>query len=303
MKKAIVLSVCALAFAARAYAGVCIPPVVVDGNLDATYGPSVSTQTTQTQFGDNGLGQQDYANGSELDGAYGVVYCSTLYLFIAGNLESNFNKLEIFFDTQAGGQNQLRGDNANVDFNGLNRMGADPTGPGLKFDPGFEADYYLTCGGGGGPYNLYCNYATLPTGGAGSGNYLGAASAGNGTLSGGTNPDGIQMTIINSNTGGVSGGCSASSGAGVLNGIEVAIPLSALGNPTGCFTVCAFVNGGGHDYVSNQVLGPLVPGTCNLGEPRVVDFGQQPGNQYFSICPQTTPAKAATWGTLRRSYR
>lgn len=304
MKKAIVLSLCALAFAAQSHAGVlCATPIVVDGSLDAGYGPSWSTQTTQTNFGDSNIGQFEYANGSELDRAYGVVVCNTLYLFLAGNLESNFNKLEIFFDTQAGGQGKLRGDNVNVDFNGLNRMGDDGSGNGLIFDSGFEADYWVSTTCGGGPFAMYSNYATLPTGGSGAGYYLGSSVAGNGSLSGGTNPDGIEVTLVNSNSAGVSGGCSVASGTGVTTGIEVSIPLSAIGNPSGCFKVCAFINGGGHDYVSNQVLGPLNPGVCNLGEPRTVDFNQLLGIQNFAICPQITPAKAATWGTLRRSYR
>ena len=44
------------------------------------------------------------------------------------------------------GQNQLRGDNCDSDYNGVNRMGAGGNGtanagPGLKFDAGFTADY------------------------------------------------------------------------------------------------------------------------------------------------------------------
>jgi hypothetical protein len=87
-----------------------------------------------------------------------------------------------------------------------------------------------------------------------------------------------------------------------MTGIELEIPLSALGNTTDCIKVCAFVNGSGHDFVSNQVLGPL-GGACNLGEPRNVDFNQFPGAQFFTVCDNPTPAASATWGSLKARYR
>ena len=48
-----------------------------------------------------------------------------------------FNKLDIFIDAIDGGQLKLRGDNPNVDFNGLNRMGDDGSNNGLRFDDEF----------------------------------------------------------------------------------------------------------------------------------------------------------------------
>jgi hypothetical protein len=105
----------------------------------------LSSRTRRPASGTATSGQVDYANGSELDAAYAYVDMNNqiLYLFLSGNLESNFNKLEIFFDTVAGGQNRLRGDNSGVDFGGLNRMGDDGSGNGLTFDQGFEADYWI----------------------------------------------------------------------------------------------------------------------------------------------------------------
>src|SRR5438046_3202333 len=86
--------------------------ITIDGSVEPAYGSPRSTQTTQTQFGDNNLGQVAFANGSELDEAYVAFDQTTMYLFLYGNLESNYNKLEIFFDSVPGGQNRLRGDNA-----------------------------------------------------------------------------------------------------------------------------------------------------------------------------------------------
>ncbi|GIV08374.1 MAG: hypothetical protein KatS3mg019_0465 [Fimbriimonadales bacterium] len=259
----------------------------IDGTRDALYGTPIVVQDTPTGFGDNNLGQVDYANGSELDAAYAYVDTtnSILYLFLAGNLESNFNKLEIFFDTVAGGQNRLRGDNSGVDFGGLNRMGDDGSGNGLTFDAGFEADYWIGVTGGGGPYALYANWAELLTSGGGPGDYLGTTgAASDGTLSGGNNPNGIRITINNSNTGGVTGSAADPAAASaVFTGVELAIPFAAIGiTGTPTIKISAFINGSGHDFLSNQVLGG-VGGLGNLGEPRNVNFANIAGDQYFTV--------------------
>ncbi|CUU37085.1 MAG: PEP-CTERM sorting domain-containing protein [Armatimonadetes bacterium] len=258
----------------------------IDGTRDAIYGSPIVVQDTPTGFGDSNLGQVDYANGSELDAAYAYVDMTgqTLYLFLAGNLESNFNKLEIFFDTVAGGQNRLRGDNSGVDFGGLNRMGDDGTGNGLTFDSGFEADYWIGITGGGSPYALYANWAQLLTGGGGPGHYLGTTSAASdGTLTGGTDL-GIRVTINNSNTGGVTSSVADPIAAtAVTTGVELAIPFSAIGiSGATVIKISAFINGSGHDYLSNQVLGG-VGGLGNLGEPRNVNFANIAGDQFFTV--------------------
>ncbi|MCS6949103.1 MAG: dockerin type I domain-containing protein [bacterium] len=256
---------------------------VIDGSWDPVY-QVLAVQDTQTGFGDSNLGLVDYANGSELDVAYGVIKDGVLYLLLAGNLESNFNKLEIFFDTRPGGQNRLRGDNPDVDFGGLNRMGDDGSGNGLTFDPDFAADFWIGVTGGGAPYRLYANYAEL--GNPGVGLYLGNTGAvSDGVLVDGNNPFGIRVTINNSNVAGVTGGTGVGNGAGVLTGVELAIPLSAIGNPSGPFKVCVFINGLFHDFLSNQVLAGI-GGGGNLGEPRQVNFGSIPGNQYFVVQPE-----------------
>lgn len=260
----------------------------IDGTRDALYGAPLVVQDTPTGFGDSNLGQVGYANGSELNAAYAYVdmVSSTLYLILTGNLESNFNKLELFFDTMAGGQNRLRGDNSNVDFGGLNRMGDNGSGNGLTFDADFAADYWIGVTGGGSPYALYANWAELLTLGGGAGYYLGTTgAASDGILTGGYNPYGIRVTINNSNTGGVtSSAADPVAAAAVSTGIELAIPFAAIGitPSTTVINISAFINGGGHDFVSNQVLGGI-GGLGNLGEPRNVNFGNINGNQYFTV--------------------
>ncbi|MFM9180880.1 MAG: hypothetical protein ACKOV8_06525 [Phycisphaerales bacterium] len=283
------IATAALSAATAAFAGV----IVIDGTAEALYGTAKEVQTIQTQFGNATLGQTGYCNGSELDGAYAVVEDGFLYLTIAGNFESNYNSLELFIDCKAGGQNRLRGDNADVDFNGLNRMGDNGTGNGLTFDTGFEADYYISfrCGVGtiGGLPALvqYMNYADLPTLGLGTGGFAGPGS-------GPTIPvvaaNGIEFTVNNINVAGVtSGPGGASSGAGVVTGAEFKIPLSLIGYVSGDLRVCAFINGGGHGYLSNQVLGGCPVDTQNLGEPRAVNFSTILDEQFIVVVGGGTP--------------
>lgn len=291
--------------------------VPVDGTLDPSYGPPLSTQTTQTSLYDGSqcVSQPDqvtFSTGSELDAAYAYTEGGVLHLFFAGNMASCYfgeityiqHYLEIFIDSKPGGQNPLRSDNSSVGYrpNALNRIA------GLTFDSDFTPDYWLDCTVWWEVPPLYAYFSELDPGGGGPGYFLGQAAAGGpGTLSGGTNPDGIQVSINDSNVGGVTAGCGAASGAGVTTGIEWAIPLSAIGNPSGCIKVCALLDCG--DWcstpftLSNQVLGPVPLGTCDLGEPALVDLGAISGNQYFSVCDGPTPTRPTTWGSLKAIYR
>jgi len=87
----------------------------------------------------------------------------TLYIFIGGNMETNFNKLSLFIDSQPGGQNTLRNDNPDISFNGLNRQ-AD-----LIWDSGFAPDHWINVNNGvdGGTGNLinFTDTAVLRTDG------------------------------------------------------------------------------------------------------------------------------------------
>jgi len=154
--------------AALAVAGAAQAQIVMDGSADAAYGKPIAIQNTQTQFGDATQGTVDYAQGSEIDALYAKVQDGILYMVVAGNLESNFNKLEIFIDGVAGGQNRLRGNNPDVDFNGINRMGDDGTGNGLTFDKGFAPDLWVSLTCGGTPFAVYMNQAQLLTKGGGT---------------------------------------------------------------------------------------------------------------------------------------
>lgn len=272
MKKVLALGALALA------AGSATAQPIMDGTVDASYGTALSIQNTSTSFGNSTLGVIDFANGSELDGLYAATSPGMLHLFFTGNLESNFNKFELFIDSKSGGQGILRSDNPDVDFNGLNRMS------GMTFDAGFEPDYWVSATGGGSPYSLFTNFAELLTAGGGMGGYMGSTSAGSdGSLAGGAVVNGIKMTINNSNVGGVGGGTGADSGAGVTTGIEISIPFAVLGiaDASGV-KVAAMINGGSHDFLSNQVIAGIGGGD-HLGDPRNVNFTNIAGNQFVTI--------------------
>lgn len=271
----------------------------VNGQYKPVYGAPISVQNTQTQFGNSSTGLVNFANGSELNAAYCYTSGGNLNFFFSGNLESNFNKFEFFIDSKAGGQNKLRGDNPNVDFNGLNRLGDDGSGNGLTFDTGFTPDYWVSVTGGdvgGGTYGFFASGAELLTGGGGNGQFLGGNDGqSGGALTGGTNFLNILAAINNSNTLGVGGGAGLDGGAltSLGTGIEISIPLASLGLiPGQVFTASAFINGGSHDFLANQVLGG-VGGVGNLGEPRNVNFNNVVGNQYFTV---PAPGAAALLG-------
>jgi hypothetical protein len=280
--------------------------IPIDGQLDPEYGAALSIQTTQTSRGDT---PEDSFFGSELDGAYGYVAADVLYLLIAGNLNRYLseplvlpNQLQLYIDVGPGGQNTLSGSNPSAGFS-VNLQ----TMAGLRFDADFAPDYWF-CGArelsGSTPFNV--SYAELPSGGGGAGYYLGSASIGGpGTLSGSGafNPFGVLATIDISNVAGVTGGCGVASGAGVAVGVEFAIPLAAIGSPAGPVKVCALIASiGDEGQVSNQVLGPVPPGTCAFGSASGVDFSTVAGAQHFVIDP-TTPAVRSTWGKLKALYR
>ncbi|MEO0512373.1 MAG: hypothetical protein AAF108_05695 [Planctomycetota bacterium] len=204
---------------------------VFDGAEDAAYGSALFVQNTGTGFGNSDDPSPLIANGSEINEAFAAIVDEnddglvdsgdTLYLLFTGNVESNFNKFDLFIDSAAGGQNAIRGDNPDVDFNGLNRMGDDGGDDGLldgadlgmQFEAGFEADYWITYttgdAGGDGTTDAFLSGARLLTEGAGPGGFLGGSAADSlDIVSGATSGEfgeGIEVAADNSNVSGVGG--------------------------------------------------------------------------------------------------
>jgi hypothetical protein len=282
---------------------------VLDGTRDATY--SLRTvQTVDTQFGDN---------FSELDAAWAQIDGGTLYLVLTGNLESNFNKLNVFIDSIAGGQNTIGpatdegGTNPNNDDWAENYSGVGPSasgnGPGFTFDAGFEADYMLIMRNGFAPGARFdIDYAVI---GGGAGGFEVASDVFGGSLTG-SNANalpgaGIGVAFDNSNAAGIGGGTGPANQAAaiaVTTGIELAIPLSALGNANPQdIKVSAHVNGSNHDFLSNQSLGGFPAGQGNLGGDGAGNFNNdvslidlnnyQNTDQFFTVVPEPTSVAMA----------
>lgn len=266
---------------------------VLDGVRDASYGSAAAVQSVETGFGDN---------FSELNAAYARVDGGTLFLMLTGNLESNFNKLNIFFDSRAGGQNVLQND-GNFGGNNPENDGWAAKHAGMTFDAGFEADYLLTLRNGffgGARFDI--DYAVI---GGGLGNYVTGPDIFGGALTGSNASalaNGIGVAFNNSNAAGIGGGNGApadqTAAQAVATGIELAIPLAAIGNPVGAFTISAMINGSNHDYLSNQFLGGLPAGTSNLGGDGTglyngsvsqINLNNFAGNQYFRVVAAPAP--------------
>src|SRR4051812_6887501 len=84
----------------------------IDGKASVSdgYGATLSTQNTNTQFGNAVNGDPiNGGGGSEIDQVFARVANGRLYVVVAGNLEPNFNKLEVFVDSKAGGVNTIDG--------------------------------------------------------------------------------------------------------------------------------------------------------------------------------------------------
>jgi hypothetical protein len=264
----------ALALACAAHA---VP--VVNGTVDAEYGPAFTVQTNPTSFGDSNLGQVGFANGSELDAGYAAIANGRLYIMLSGNLESNFNKVDLFIDSVAGGMNRLTPIPNNQ--GNFNAMADDGSGNGLTFDPVFAADHWIRMNGGGGTPDIFVDYAQLNPPSAGF--FSGQTTPTNGTLVGGNGGPVIEGTWNNSNITGVTGTTAPNDAASVSTGMEFSISLADIGNPTGAIHISAFINGSGGDFLSSQVLGPVNNGGNHLGGPRTVNFNQHAGDQFFTI--------------------
>jgi hypothetical protein len=257
----------------------------VDGTRDAEYGAALAVQTVETGFGD-----ANPNNGSELDAAYAK--CCTdgrLYLMLTGNLEANFNKLEIFIDSKAGGQNVF--DSSGND--GANVM------DGLVFDAGFTADYHLIVrrGNDNGNDKLDIDFADLVAQSASG--YLDVIGGvtGSGSTGTGVNASSILVGYDNSNVAGVLGGSGAANqvaAAAVTTGLELGISLADLGYVGGGIKIMVGQNNQGHNYWSNQFLGGLAAPQGNLGGDEAggftgegaIDMTHFAGDQFFTACPE-----------------
>ena len=247
--------------------------VSVDGTLDPDYGSAITVQTINSGFGDSTVGDGTSSGGSELDAGYGIFQGGNLYLFLSGNFEANGNHLNIFISDGRAGQSTLAVPTT-ATMKAMN---------GSKFSPGFQATMALDLNDfSGTEYVEEYNLTGTPSGGF-AGSF--ALSGGIGTGSPGGS---IMYGFNNRNAAGVNGtggtAADAAAAQAVMTGLEVVIPLSLLGNPSGNVSVLADINGGGDTFLSNQFLSGLPVGTSNLGNAGIFDFSSTPGE--FFVVPE-----------------
>jgi len=209
-----------------------LSPFVFDGIFESNWGNPLVTSAggPASEFGNNNI-----------DALYLQVSNGFLFGGIAGRLVDNSgNKVFMFIDCQPGGINWLG--------NWVNRNNTPPYYNGMKnlyfditFDVGFNSDYILGINqfGGDVEYDLYNMNLDVN-------NYLGNQNS---------------SSLL---------GYSANSGTGDYSrGFEFAIPLSALGNPTGSVLVFLMVVNEpiatAATFVSNQFLTRANAGEHNYG--------------------------------------
>ncbi|MEM6689021.1 MAG: PEP-CTERM sorting domain-containing protein [Planctomycetota bacterium] len=292
----------------------------VDGSLDGAYGAPLAVQTVQTEFGDN-TDPTGFGGGGELNAGYATIDGGRLFVMLTGNIEGNFNKLNIFIDSQAGGENVLDG-SLSYDFGNTSANYG-----GLTFDSGFEADYHLFGRWGGGAFEFDVINRAGSTAGSELGN-TGSASSGSGTgiqsgtvlalgATAATGADGgafltedVEFGFNNTNIDGVGPGTSAAdmtAAAAVTTGLEFSIALADLGNPSPGdeIKIHAAYGNGDHNFHSNQILGGLAApqgflggdGSGNFtGSLSGIDFDTFTGNQFFTITVVPEPSSFAILG-------
>ena len=273
---------------------------VLDGTLDgAPYGAFLyENLLNPTGFGDNTDPDVDKASGSEIDAIRGfrdtlgtpATTDDILYLHISGNVQTNFNKMEVFLDVTSTGANQNPLPNTPTpNYGGLNAMRQS------GFDAGFAPDYYLRYTGGNNPVQHFLDAVLLgdavtPFGSTGGGVKSTNNPATIATGQGGFGP--IEGTIDNSNVGGISfvGGGNGVDAAFVTNpnavvtGVEFSLDLGAIGwDGVSPIRVGGFLSQG--DLISNQVVGGVPANSNNLGLGSTIDFNSLTGTQHVQFTP------------------
>lgn len=265
--------------------------ITLDGSISGDGYTTATLQTIQTGFG---------GGFNEFAGAYAKIEGGALKLTITGKIES-FNKMALFFDTVAGGENTLTKSTGAGGSNPGNDGWADRYG-GFDFDAGFAADYLLIAraGNAGGDkfdvdFNSVGNTSVVET----ATSVFGASQTGSNANIG----NGIGVAYDSSLTGGSVGGAAGSPAINpqnVLTGVELSIPLSKLGNPVGSFKVSAILSNGNFDFLANQTLGGLPAGFGNLGNDGMgglshINLASFDGDQFFTVTVPE-PASAALIG-------
>ena len=247
-----------------------LPEPDVDGReIPTDFDPAylVATQNNATGLGDNVC---------ELNQLFLQAHDGYFRIGLTGNLATDGTGLALFLDTTSGGQNVLD----------LNYNSPPPNGPdhldGFRFDSGFQPDHLLWVNAYSN--NIYADQFELLTGGGHNKTYRGQGTVndGDGFLTGGSNPNGMQVALDNTNTAGVTD-TDPNDAATATTGFEMIISYNDVDfdpNTTNAIGITTFImqtNGN----VSNQWLPGLGGGYDNLGQ--TPDLLTIAGNQYAHL--------------------
>ena len=262
--------------------GTVMATITVDGSYDTDYGAPLALQTNNTGFGDSTSADGHSTGGSELDAAYGVVQNGNLNILFTGNFENNGNNLDVFIADGRPGQNTIKAASGSAIVNKMNTS---------KFSPGFAATYGLAINDF--HDTVFVNQFDMTQATAPS-NFFGSFAPNTNTS---TTLQGVAFSLNNTNAAGVNGttatAADPTAAAAVQTGMEISIPLSQLGSPSGgSIAILADINGGGNSFLSNQFLTGLGSITGNLGNGGKFDFSGT-ANQFFTV---SVPASGGTNG-------
>ena len=251
--------------------------IAIDGrNIPSEFGSPIASQTNYTGFGDR-LATHNW--GSELNQLFVRCVNGVLYIGITGNLEGNGNSIHLYIDTGRSTSNTF-----NLTTGCINCSVQGMSGVIFEHKPDWAIGINRYDDGQGND-NIYIDLHDLVNN---QSTYIGAVSVGTGANQpqGGDNTANLRAAFDNANVDGVtSDPNNLGDPATATAGLEMAIPLSALGNPTGTLKILAVLTGGTWDqacgdgrlatYMSNQTLPAL-----NVGNP-----SQQFPNVGWSRCP------------------
>ncbi len=233
-------------------------PVPTPGAFDGVDIPSDFGLQQRAALQDNETGLGD--NVSEANALYARRGPDGLEIGIPGNIDPNGSGIVFLVDSIPGeGQSALN-------------LASMPTPPsaippldGMAMDAGFEPDALVFANVFQG--TLYVDHYTLPTSGSGEKRYTGASTVGGGdaTLTGGSNPNAMELVLDNSNVAGVTSS-DAFGASTATTGLEGMLPFGDLLLDPAASSVKLLVmivqpNGD----VGNQFLPGLGGGVSNLG--------------------------------------
>ena len=246
----------------------------IDGRtlqFDAGASSLLATQTCLSSFADN---------AGELNQLFVRADSDALRVSISGNIPQDATALTLFIDVNPGsklGQNELVTAHLPSPPGGIALL------DGTTFDAGFRPDalYYINTVNS----RVFVDCVTLATAPTlASKVYRGssALNSGSGVLTGGTNPNQLEVALDNSNTAGISA-TSVMTAPTATKGVELRIPFADLGlaaDFSGALAISACIERT-DGSLSNQWLPALQPRSSDLGV--AANLNNTSGQQFTTL--------------------